>query len=225
MIERKIITTADGSKTIHLESWNEQYHSKHGAFQEANHVYINKGFLHRVDTFQGNTIEVLEIGFGTALNAMLTFTESIKQSLKINYTAYEAYPVQELELEALDYESKFPSNYVDFFKKMHTVSWNEFFEIAPHFFLNKQLKKFDQLEAANTYDLIFYDAFGPRVQPELWTEKLFQKMFNSLKNNGILVTYCAKGSVRRTMQAVGFNTERLPGPPGKREMLRATKKI
>lgn len=225
MIERKIITTADGSKTIHLESWNEQYHSKHGAFQEANHVYINKGFLHRVDTFQGNTIEVLEIGFGTALNAMLTFTESIKQSLKINYTAYEAYPVQELELEALNYESKFPSNYVDFFKKMHTVSWNEFFEIAPHFFLNKQLKKFDQLEAANTYDLIFYDAFGPRVQPELWTEKLFQKMFNSLKNNGILVTYCAKGSVRRTMQAVGFNTERLPGPPGKREMLRATKKI
>lgn len=225
MLERKIITTADGSKTIHLESWNEQYHSKHGAFQEANHVYINKGFLHRVDTFQGNTIEVLEIGFGTALNAMLTFTESIKQSLKINYTAYEAYPVQELELEALNYESKFPSNYVDFFKKMHTVSWNEFFEIAPHFFLNKQLKKFDQLEAANTYDLIFYDAFGPRVQPELWTEKLFQKMFNSLKNNGILVTYCAKGSVRRTMQAVGFNTERLPGPPGKREMLRATKKI
>ena len=225
MIERKIITTADGSKTIHLESWNEQYHSKHGAFQEAKHVYINKGFLHRVDTFQGNTIEVLEIGFGTALNAMLTFTESIKQSLKINYTAYEAYPVQELELEALNYESKFPSNYVDFFKKMHTVSWNEFFEIAPHFFLNKQLKKFDQLEAANTYDLIFYDAFGPRVQPELWTEKLFQKMFNSLKNNGILVTYCAKGSVRRTMQAVGFNTERLPGPPGKREMLRATKKI
>lgn len=225
MLERKIITTADGSKTIHLESWNEQYHSKHGAFQEANHVYINKGFLHRVNTFQGNTIEVLEIGFGTALNAMLTFTESIKQSLKINYTAYEAYPVQELELEALDYESKFPSNCVDFFKKMHTVSWNEFFEIAPHFFLNKQLKKFDQLEAANTYDLIFYDAFGPRVQPELWTEKLFQKMFNSLKNNGILVTYCAKGSVRRTMQAVGFNTERLPGPPGKREMLRATKKI
>lgn len=225
MLERKIIITADGSKTIHLESWNEQYHSKHGAFQEANHVYINKGFLHRVNTFQGNTIEVLEIGFGTALNAMLTFTESIKQSLKINYTAYEAYPVQELELEALDYESKFPSNYVDFFKKMHTVSWNEFFEIAPHFFLNKQLKKFDQLEAANTYDLIFYDAFGPRVQPELWTEKLFQKMFNSLKNNGILVTYCAKGSVRRTMQAVGFNTERLPGPPGKREMLRATKKI
>ena len=225
MLERKIITTADGSKTIHLESWNEQYHSKHGAFQEANHVYINKGFLHRVNTFQGNTIEVLEIGFGTALNAMLTFTESIKQSLKINYTAYEAYPVQELELEALNYESKFPSNYVDFFKKMHTVSWNEFFEIAPHFFLNKQLKKFDQLEAANTYDLIFYDAFGPRVQPELWTEKLFQKMFNSLKNNGILVTYCAKGSVRRTMQAVGFNTERLPGPPGKREMLRATKKI
>ncbi|MGB2116425.1 MAG: tRNA (5-methylaminomethyl-2-thiouridine)(34)-methyltransferase MnmD [Flavobacteriaceae bacterium] len=225
MLERKIITTADGSKTIHLESWNEQYHSKHGAFQEANHVYINKGFLHRVNTFQGNTIEVLEIGFGTALNAMLTFTESIKQSLKINYTAYEAYPVQELELEALDYESKFSSNYVAFFKKMHTVSWNEFFEIAPHFFLNKQLKKFDQLEAANTYDLIFYDAFGPRVQPELWTEKLFQKMFNSLKNNGILVTYCAKGSVRRTMQAVGFNTERLPGPPGKREMLRATKKI
>ena len=179
MLERKIITTADGSKTIHLESWNEQYHSKHGAFQEANHVYINKGFLHRVNTFQGNTIEVLEIGFGTALNAMLTFTESIKQSLKINYTAYEAYPVQELELEALNYESKFPSNYVDFFKKMHTVSWNEFFEIAPHFFLNKQLKKFDQLEAANTYDLIFYDAFGPRVQPELWTEKVFEKMFNS----------------------------------------------
>ena len=225
MLERKIITTADGSKTIHLESWNEQYHSKHGAFQEANHVYIKMGFLHRLDSFQGNTVEVLEIGFGTALNAMLTFTEAINRSITTNYTAYEAYPVLETELKALDYESMFPSNYIDFFKKMHTVSWNEFFEISPHFFLNKQLKKFDQLEAVNTYDLIFYDAFGPRVQPELWTENLFTKMFDSLKNNGVLVTYCAKGSVRRSLQAIGFKTERLPGPPGKREMLRATKKI
>ena len=112
MLERKIITTAEGSKTIHLESWNEQYHSKHGALQEANHVYINMGFLHRLDSFQGNTVEVLEIGFGTALNAMLTFAESIKRSITTNYTAYEAYPVLETELKALDYESMFPSNYI-----------------------------------------------------------------------------------------------------------------
>ena len=134
MLERKIITTADGSKTIHLESWNEQYHSKHGAFQEANHVYIKMGFLHRLDSFQGNTVEVLEIGFGTALNAMLTFTEGINRSIITNYTAYEAYPVLETELKALDYESMFPSNYIDFLKRCTQFHGMNFLKLRLTFF-------------------------------------------------------------------------------------------
>lgn len=223
-MEREIITTADGSKTIHLKAWNEQYHSKHGALQEAKHVYIKSGFQYMLEQSNLETYDILEIGFGTALNTMLTLIESKKRDLPIRYTAVEAYPVSKEELDELNYASLFPKDFCNLFNKIHAVKWNEFSKIDTGFYLNKQLKKFNEVNVRNAYNLIYFDAFGPRVQPELWSKSIFDKMYDALKQDGILVTYCAKGAVRRVMELVGFQVERLPGPPGKREMLRAIKK-
>ncbi len=219
-MKRTIITTADGSKTIHLEAWNEQYHSKHGAVQEAYHVFIDHG----LSAVKKNRISVLEIGFGTGLNALITFLEATSKGLQIHYTGVERYPVVAAELEQLNYVSELKAEeFKELFGAMHSSSWEVETEISPYFKLCKQQKDFKEIEDEQVYDLIYFDAFGARVQPELWTEEIFQIMFNSLKKNGILVTYAAKGSVRRAMLAVGFQVERLPGPPGKREMLRATR--
>ncbi len=219
-MKRTIITTADGSKTIHLEAWNEQYHSKHGAVQEAYHVFVDHG----LSAIKKNQISVLEIGFGTGLNALITLLEASSKGLQIDYTGVEKYPVIAAELDQLNYISELKAEeFKELFQEMHSSSWEEETEITPYFRLCKQQKDFKEIEDVQVYDLIYFDAFGARVQPELWTEEIFQSMFNSLKNNGILVTYAAKGSVRRAMLAVGFQVERLPGPPGKREMLRATR--
>ncbi len=219
-MKRTIITTADGSKTIHLEAWNEQYHSKHGAVQEAYHVFVDRG----LSAIQKSQISILEIGFGTGLNALITFLEATSKGLQINYTGVERYPVIAAELDQLNYISELKAEeYKDLFRAMHSCSWEVETEITTYFRLCKQQKDFKEIDDVQEYDLIYFDAFGARVQPELWTEEIFQIMFNSLKKNGILVTYAAKGSVRRAMLAVGFQVERLPGPPGKREMLRATR--
>ena len=222
-MKRTIITTSDGSKTIQIEGWNEQYHSIHGALQEAKHVYINAGlktFLER-QTKQ-NTLTLLEIGFGTGLNALLTALESLNISQEICYHGIEAYPVAADELQALEYDLLIGSD-PSIFRQIHSCSWEETQKILPHFSIVKRQAFFSDIAEANAYDVIYFDAFGPRVQPHLWVESIFKKMYEALRPNGLLVTYCAKGSVRRSMQAVGFEVERLAGPPGKREMLRATK--
>lgn len=220
-MKRHIITTADGSKTIQITDWNEQYHSIHGAVQEAQHVFIKNG-LHAVE---GGNFNLLEIGFGTGLNAFITFLEAEKLNLQINYVGVEAYPVLEEELLQLDYPSILNAqNKADFFWQMHRSKWEIVSDISENFKLTKQQKFFDKITDEDAYDLIYFDAFGARVQPKLWDETMFARMFKSLKNDGILVTYSAKGSVRRAMQATGFLVERLPGPPGKREMLRARKR-
>ncbi len=219
-MKRRIITTADGSTTIRIEDWNEQYHSLHGAIQEARHVFIKHG-LHCVDKKE---LSILEIGFGTGLNALITLTEAEKQQTNINYTGVEAYPVSIEETKSLNYIQQLNAeSYTGDFKKMHSVSWDESHRITPYFTLTKQLKQFKDIEDTSKFDLIYFDAFGARVQPELWTETVFKQMFDALKPNGFLVTYAAKGSVRRAMLSVGFTVEKLQGPPGKREMLRATK--
>jgi tRNA U34 5-methylaminomethyl-2-thiouridine-forming methyltransferase MnmC len=227
---RKIITTSDGSKTIQIEDWNEQYHSIHGAIQEANHVFLKHGLLFfceskslsQVDVNK-NAISILEIGFGTGLNAFLTLIEAEKLSKTINYVGVEAYPVSSDEIQELNYIELISEKHADIFENMHSMPWEEQHHVTSDFQLEKQQKFFQDIKAKNEFNIIYFDAFGARVQPDLWTEDIFTLMFNALKDNGVLVTYSAKGSVRRAMQAVGFSVERLPGPPGKREMLRATK--
>ena len=221
-MKRKIITTSDGSKTIQIEDWNEQYHSKHGAVQESYHVFIKHG----LSLFNNETVAILEIGFGTGLNALISLIESSKQRLKINYRGIEAFPVPFDELEQLNYISVL--NAVDYerdFYKMHNSIWEKPIELSGDFKLYKEQKDFLDISDEEAYNLIYFDAFGAGVQPELWTEIIFSKMFKALKKGGILVTYSAKGSVRRAMKSVGFKVERLPGPSGKREMLRATKTV
>lgn len=219
-MKRKIITTGDGSTTIHIVEWDEQYHSKHGAIQEAYHVFIKNG----LSLFSDQNIAILEIGFGTGLNAFITFLEGSKKELVIDYHGVEAFPVSAEEIQQLNYVKKLRAeSFSKDFELMHECPWEENFCISKKFHLHKQQKEFQDINDEKLFDLIYFDAFGARVQPELWTEAIFEKMFMALKSEGILVTYAAKGSVRRAMQTVGFTVERLPGPPGKREMLRATK--
>jgi len=224
-VERKIIKTGDGSVTIHLSEWDEQYHSKHGAIQEARHVFIKMGLEYWVGLNKEQNPAILEIGFGTGLNAFITFLEAQKLQLKIDYTGVEAYPVSTSEIKALNYaEMLSAENQIKTFQRLHEIPWNKKVNISENFQLEKQQKRFEEIEDINQYNLVFFDAFGARVQPELWTEDIFTIMFAAMKNNSVLVTYSAKGSVRRAMQTAGFIVERLPGPPGKREMLRALKK-
>ncbi len=219
IIKREIIITSDGSTTIHLPDWNEQYHSKHGAIQEAYHVFIKSG----LELISKEEISVLEIGFGTGLNCFITFLESDK---KVNYVGVEAYPVVSEEVAKLNYVSELKAEaQLTIFDKMHQLSWGEKHEITSNFHLTKRQQFFKDINDKQQFDLVYFDAFGAEHQPDLWTEEIFKLMFEALKINGILVTYSAKGSVRRAMQAVGFTVERLPGPPGKREMLRATKNL
>ena len=225
-MKRKIITTSDGSKTIHIEEWNEQYHSKHGAIQEAKHVFLKHGLLFCFETFKSNNnaIHILEIGFGTGLNAFLTLIEAKKLNINIEYTGVEAYPVKDNEIQQLNYPGLISKTHTDKFNNIHEVSWDEFHQMSSNFKLKKEEQKFQNISYQNQFNIIYFDAFGARVQPELWTETIFKIMYKALKINGVLVTYAAKGSVRRAMQAVGFSVEKLPGPPGKREMLRAIKR-
>ncbi|MDT0608198.1 tRNA (5-methylaminomethyl-2-thiouridine)(34)-methyltransferase MnmD [Croceitalea rosinachiae] len=219
-MKRRIIITSDGSKTIHLEDWNEQYHSKHGAIQEAYHVFIEHG----LKCFQNRHINLLEIGFGTGLNALISLIESKNLGLGINYVGVEAYPVLENEIRKLNYIDMLnASDFQEAFSSMHNSDWNKPIAVTSAFNLTKQRKDFSTISDVGLFNLIYFDAFGARVQPELWTVTIFQKMYTALDWNGILVTYSAKGSVRRAMQEVGFKVERLPGPPGKREMLRGVK--
>lgn len=219
-MKREIIQTSDGSTTIHIPQWNEQYHSIHGAIQEAYHVFIKQG----LSSISFQNISILEIGFGTGLNGFITFLEAKNNDLVIDYVGVDAYPVLEKEIKQLNYVSQLNANqYQEVFKTFHSCEWNQKNQINSNFSLLKRKQFFHEINDREIYDLIYFDAFGARVQPELWTEEIFTKMFDALKLEGILVTYSAKGSVRRAMLSAGFSVERLQGPPGKREMLRATK--
>ena len=220
-MKREIIKTADGSSSIYLPDWDESYHSKHGAIQEAYHVFIKQGLDLFNDTFE---IDILEIGFGTGLNCFITFLESKRRSLQINYNGVEAYPLNAEEISQLNYVEQLKSKeFKKVFDKIHVVAWEEKYQIDSNFNLLKRKQLFENISDINKFNLIYFDAFGAKVQPELWTEEIFKIMYDSLKKKGVLVTYSAKGSVRRAMQCVGFLVEKLPGPPGKREMLRGTK--
>jgi tRNA U34 5-methylaminomethyl-2-thiouridine-forming methyltransferase MnmC len=219
-IKREITTTADGSVTIFLPEWEESYHSKHGAIQEANHVFIDRG-LHFVNLPK---LAILEIGFGTGLNALLTLMEGKNKDLSIEYVGVEAFPISENELQALNYiQSLNAPQFQADFDKCHACAWEVSHPIHENFRLTKNQLFFEQITYKNQFDLIYFDAFGYRVQPELWSETIFKIMFEALKPSGVIVTYACRTPIKKAMESAGFKTEKLPGPPGKREMLRGVK--
>ena len=224
MMERKLIITNDGSHSIFVPELNVTYHSVHGAIQESMHVYIQAGLTESAIFDWVGVLGVLEIGFGTGLNALLTLIEADKHKNRIYYTALELYPLNETETSELNYckQLNLP-HYQPLFEKMHQCEWEEMIEITENFRLTKIKCNLVDFSTANLFYVIYFDAFAPAAQPELWTEEIFEKLYSMLNEDGILVTYCSKGDVRRAMQAAGFKVEKLPGPRGKREMLRGRK--
>ncbi|WP_293892949.1 tRNA (5-methylaminomethyl-2-thiouridine)(34)-methyltransferase MnmD [Flavobacterium sp.] len=218
-MKREIVQTRDGSTTIHLPEWNESYHSKHGAIQEAYHVFIKNG----LSLFKSKPVSVLEIGFGTGLNCFITYFESKKNNQHIDYVGVEAYPVITEEAMQMNYPKEISGSDAAIFTIMHECSWEQKHALSDHFTLTKRKQFFQDINDELAFDLIYFDAFGFRVQPELWSETIFENMFKALKPNGVLVTYACRSSIKNAMLSAGFSVEKLPGAPGKREMLRATK--
>lgn len=221
--KRRIVTTSDGSSSLYLEEWDEHYHSHHGALAEARHVFIRHGLQFVMETKEPSSVALLEIGFGTGLNALLSALFAQQNLLTINYTGVEAFPVRREEWQSLNYPELLQKegDSASLFENLHESSWSQPNTITPVFILEKRNQDFRDICDERQFDLIYFDAFGARVQPELWERPVFDRMYKALKPGGILVTYASKGSVRRAMQASGFTVEKLPGPPGKREMVRA----
>lgn len=221
IVKRKIIITSDGSSSILMEDMDETYHSVHGAVQEANHVYLKEG-LHQISKRQ---FSILEMGFGTGLNTLLTALEAEKLQLSIQYHAVEGFPLTAEEIQLLNYPVQLDDpNAIRDFTRIHQTDWEVEMPINSCFSLKKVRSLFEELQLLpQSYDLIYFDAFGYPYQPELWSEEIFIKMYESLKPNGILVTYACRGAIKQNMRAAGFKVERLAGPPGKRQMIRAHK--
>lgn len=220
-MERKIIQTADGSKTVYVSALDETYHSSHGALQEAEHVFIRNG-LHFLS--QEAPVRIFEMGFGTGLNALLALRESLNAQMKIEYTGIEAYPVESEIWQSMEYASAIDPGLQETYNRMHTAPWNERIELTADFALRKMHSKMeDYAVEEGSQDLVFYDAFGPRAQGEMWMLPVLEKMHRLLRSGGVLVTYCAMGQFKRNLKSLGFLVESLPGPPGKREMTRAVK--
>ena len=222
-MHHQIRTTADGSSTLYIPELNEHYHSIHGACQESVHVFINAGLLQ----FQHvkKEIKILEVGLGTGLNVLLSARFAEDCSMKLDYLAIEPYPIDDNLLRQLNYNNLnqfiIPKNWIH--KIAEATKAEKVISLHTGFKLSIIKETIETFELPKQFDLVYFDAFGPQVQPEIWSELNFKKIFDSMNPGGILVTYCAKGAVRRSMQNAGFVVERIPGPPGKREMLRAKK--
>ena len=217
----QIESTADGSHTLFVPSLNEHYHSVNGAKQESEHIYINAGLLHSTK----EKLNLLEIGFGTGLNAYLTLLITEQTTKHIDYTSLELYPLSIDIVKDLNYVENSDSKYKSLYLKLHESEWNCKIEITPSFYLTKIQTDFSQLDLPDNsdilFDVIYFDAFAPEKQPEMWSQEIFNYLYSKTNKGGILTTYCAKGVVRRMLQQAGYCVERLAGPPGKREILRA----
>ena len=224
-MKRELIDTNDGSKTLLINDLGETYHSKHGALQEAIHVFINNG-LNLINSYE---INILELGFGTGLNLLVTIDEYLKnqKNQKINYFGIEKYPIFFVEASELSYSELFPNDFIkDLSLKIHQLDWEVSNELKPDFHLTKIKKDFFDLKNTSLppIDLVYYDCFGARVQPDLWEIELLEIVADKIKPGGLLTTYSSKGSVRRNLIELGFEVEKKQGPPGKREMMIAWKK-
>ncbi len=218
MIERRLMQTEDGSATLYVPAMDEHYHSVKGARAEAEHIYIEMGMMHVLqDRCDDRLLRVLEVGLGTGLNALLTLERCERDGVFVHYDAVELYPLRWDEIAPLEYSD------AEEFRALHDSVWEEDVALTPHFTLRKLQTDVRDVSIAPV-DVIYYDAFAPEKQPEMWTLDLMERMYGLLNPRGVLTTYCAKGVVRRMLQQVGFKVERLPGPVGgKREILRATK--
>jgi len=221
MNRSRLRLTEDGSLTIISDVFGEGYHSRHGAIQESNHVFIDAGLRHQAAS--GDHLNVLEFGFGTGLNAALTWQWVMQLSdVTIKYIAVEAYPIEIAEAQQLNYSTMLG---LEDFIKLHEAPWEEEIALSDNFRLQKVQEDFHKFTFDIGFDLIYYDAFAPACQPMLWEEPILAQVMNMCAPGAALVTYCAKGSFKRALKKVGFEVEELPGPPGKREMTRAIAKI
>lgn len=223
-MHHQLITTSDGSHTLHIPELGENYHSTHGAIQESKHVFIEAGLKQFA---AAEKINIFEVGLGTGLNAFLTFLETSGTKKQIDYTSIEAFPIKQELAEQLNYVGQLnAAEHKNVFDSIHSSEWERQIALSSHFNFRKHQLTLQQIELpSNHFDLIYFDAFGPPVQPEMWTEAIFSKIYEATKNGGLVTTYCAKGEVKRTLKKVGFRVESLPGPPGKREMIRAHKTV
>jgi tRNA U34 5-methylaminomethyl-2-thiouridine-forming methyltransferase MnmC len=217
----KIINTADGSQTLYIAEMDEQYHSTNGAITESNYVYIDKGYIFN----KSNNPTIFEVGFGTGLNCLLTALLAEKQKRHTIYYTIEKYPLDKEIIQQLKYGKNISAEGAVLFENIHDCEWGKPVQISQYFSLIKlksDLQKNDLKEIKNC-DVIYFDAFGPDKQPEMWQPQIFQKIYSITAKNGVFVTYSAKGEVRRQLAKCGFQMERLPGPPKKREILRGIK--
>lgn len=213
--------TEDGSNTLYVKELNEHYHSTFGAITESQHIFINNG----LKQIQQDTAEILEIGFGTGLNTFLTLAYAVEADKTIRYTAIEPFPLGEAIYSQLNYSNFEISEKVkDKFIFLHSCQWDSTEKITSKFSLTKiKIKLQEFILDKQQFDIIYFDAFSPEVQPELWTEEIFRKLYKASKPGGILVTYSCKGRIKRLLKGVGFRVDKIPGPPGKREFIKATK--
>ena len=218
-LKRELKITEDGSHTFYMPDLDEHYHSTHGAVQESKHVFLDAGF----HFCEKDPIHILEIGFGTGLNCFLTLMETLKTNRKVVYHSIELYPLEKEHINSLNYAEQSNPVQKDLFTTLHKSEWNSDVKITDDFTLRKLLGDLRTSKFPTKYDLVYFDAFAPEVQPDLWTEEIFTKIYHSLNSNAILTTYCSKGIVKQALRASGFELKRLPGPPGKRHMLRATR--
>jgi tRNA U34 5-methylaminomethyl-2-thiouridine-forming methyltransferase MnmC len=214
---REIKQTADGSLTLYVPEIDEHYHSVNGAVQESEHVFIDAG-LRRLPK---EKMRILEIGFGTGLNALLTLLETEKQEHEVKYHAVELHPLSAEYLVALNYEAMLCPRRIGLLHALHAAPWDMPVRITSRFLLHKIKGDSNCCELPASIDLVYFDAFAPNKQPEMWNQEIFNTLHKCMSVGGILTTYCAKGSVRRMMEKAGYSVERIAGPPGKREMLRA----
>ncbi len=223
MSELEIFETQDGSHSVLSHQFGVSYHSKYGAIQETRHVFIEAGLFQQA--LKKTNLHILDVGFGTGLNAYLTLLESHKRNLTVRYDAVEKFPMQEEKVKQLNYTEEVPATEEEkeWFEAMHQCSWGEWHSITPDFELFKHQMDIQSVDFEERFDVIYYDAFAPSAQPELWEEPVMERMQRALVPGGILVTYCAKGAFKRALKGLGFEVETLQGPPGKREMTRAVK--
>jgi len=214
----KLVITNDGSHSIFNPEVNETYHSKHGAIVEAEHVFIKNGLLAE----NKKQFNILEVGFGTGLNALLTAQKAKQKNIAVNYHGIELYPVPKESYTQLNFTDLIGEETSELLK-LHDCSWETEHKIHDYFKLTKNKIALEDYKSDTQFDIIYFDAFSPEKQPYLWDDKIFNNMYNLLKDDGFLITYCAKGVVKRTMKAAGFEIIVLDGPPGKRQMTRANK--